>query len=271
MPTPIDILLDPVSLAAIGIYAALAAWEALAPARPLPKIRGWALKSGLVAFLAYFYVSSYLPLLWDAYLARYQLLDLTGLGALGGATAGLLVYELGVYWWHRSMHRVDPLWRVFHQVHHSAERLDTYGAFWFSPWDMVGWTALGSLTLVLVIGLTPEAATAVLLAVFFLGIFQHANVRTPQWLGYIVQRPESHSVHHERGVHYYNFSDLPLFDLLFGTFRNPAAFAEHQGFYDGASSRLLEMLALRDVSAPPAAPARPAFAAAETSRVTKLP
>ena len=38
-----------------------------------------------------------------------------------------------------------------------------------------------------------------------------ANVRTPQWLGYLVQRPESHSVHHQRGVHAYNYSDLPLF------------------------------------------------------------
>lgn len=54
------------------------------------------------------------------------------------------------YWSHRAMHRFDPLWRVFHQMHHSAERVDTYGAFWFSPWDMVGWTVLGSLMLVVV-------------------------------------------------------------------------------------------------------------------------
>jgi sterol desaturase/sphingolipid hydroxylase (fatty acid hydroxylase superfamily) len=30
------------------------------------------------------------------------------------------------------------LWRIFHQMHHSAERLDTYGAFYFSPYDMIG-------------------------------------------------------------------------------------------------------------------------------------
>ena len=62
MPTPIDILLDPISLAAIGVYAALIAWEALAPARPLTPVHGWVLK-GLLAFAAYFYVSSYLPLM----------------------------------------------------------------------------------------------------------------------------------------------------------------------------------------------------------------
>jgi sterol desaturase/sphingolipid hydroxylase (fatty acid hydroxylase superfamily) len=249
MPTPLEILLDPISLIAIAIFAALIALEALVPARPLPRVKGWVLR-GLLAFVAYFYLSTYLPLLWDGALAEYRLLDLTGLGTLGGALAGVLVYELGVYWWHRAMHRFTPLWRVFHQLHHSAERLDTFGAFWFSPMDMIGWTALGSLALVVVIGITPAAATATILITFFLGVFQHTNVRTPQWLGYIVQRPESHSVHHERGVHHYNFSDLPLFDLLFGTLRNPPAFAEQQGFYDGASSRLLEMLACRDVSQP---------------------
>jgi sterol desaturase/sphingolipid hydroxylase (fatty acid hydroxylase superfamily) len=254
MPTPIEVLLDPVSLWAIAVYAALIAWEALAPARPLPKVPGWAAR-GLVAFAVYFYLSTYLPLLWDRYLAEYQLLDLTSLGAIGGAIVGVLLYELGVYWWHRSMHRFDALWRTFHQMHHSAERLDTFGAFWFSPLDMIGWTLLASLALVLVIGITPEAATGVILATFFLGVFQHTNIRTPRWLGYVVQRPESHSVHHQRGVHYYNFSDLPVFDLLFRTWRNPEKFAETQGFYEGASARIPAMLAFRDVSRPPAIPA----------------
>ena len=126
-----------------------------------------------------------------------------------------------MYGWHRSMHNSTVLWRGFHQMHHSAERLDTYGAFWFSPLDMVGWTALSSLCLTVIVGLSPQATTMVLYITTFLSIFQHANIRTPRWLGYIVQRPESHSVHHQRGLHAFNYSDLPLFDLLFGTFRNP--------------------------------------------------
>ena len=69
------------------------------------------------------------------------------------------MYEFGVYVWHRSMHELDRLWRAFHQMHHSAERLDTYGAFWFSPLDMVGWTVLSACALTLVVGLTAEAAT----------------------------------------------------------------------------------------------------------------
>jgi sterol desaturase/sphingolipid hydroxylase (fatty acid hydroxylase superfamily) len=249
VPTPLQLLLDPISLTVFAIYGALILWEAVFPARALPRVRGWRLM-GLAAFTGYFFLSSYLPLLWGETLAAFQLLDLTGLGKWGGAVVGVLLYELGVYFWHRTMHGSPALWRVFHQMHHSAERLDTYGAFWFSPWDMIGWTLLSSLALTLVIGITPEAAVLTLYVTTFLGVFQHSNIRTPRWLGYIVQRPESHSYHHERGVHARNYSDLPVFDLIFGTLHNPPDFAPAQGFYDGASYRVGEMLAFRDVSEP---------------------
>src|SRR5215470_480319 len=103
MPSPIDLLLDPISLAVFALYAALIAWEALAPARALPRVPGWKLR-GLAAFAGYFFLSSYLPLLWSEHLARFQLFDLTALGTWGGAIVGLLLYEAGVYVWHRSMH-----------------------------------------------------------------------------------------------------------------------------------------------------------------------
>ena len=71
-------------------------------------------------------------------------------------------------------------------------------------------------------------------------------------LGYLIQRPESHAIHHARGVHAHNYADLPLWDIVFGTFRNAPAEAPRpaQGFYDGASARVWEMLTFRDVSNP---------------------
>ena len=101
------------------------------------------------------------------------------------------------------------------------------------------------------LGVSVDAAVLVLYATFFLGIFQHANIRTPRWLGYVVQRPESHSRHHGRGLHRDNYADLPLFDLLFGTFHNPANHRDN-GFYHGASRRVTDMLLWRDVNAEPA-------------------
>jgi sterol desaturase/sphingolipid hydroxylase (fatty acid hydroxylase superfamily) len=144
------------------------------------------------------------------------------------------------------MHGSHWLWRSFHQMHHSAERLDSYGAFYFSPLDIVGFTFVSSIALTLV-GLPPKAITYYLYATMFLAVFQHTNIRTPQWLGYIVQRPESHSVHHGRGIHHWNYSDLPLFDILFGTFRNPKHFVEKTGFDHGRSSQIPEMLLFRDI------------------------
>ena len=167
---------------------------------------------------------------------------------LPSTIVAVLVFEFLIYVWHRSMHSNQFLWRVFHQMHHSAERVDTLGAFYFSPADMVGFTLVGSLSLVVIVGIPAESATYFLYITMFLGIFQHTNVRTPRWLGYLIQRPESHSLHHQKGVHRFNYSDLPLFDILFGTFKNPDEFASETGFYLGASARVGDMWIGKDVS-----------------------
>ena len=218
------------------------------PARPLPKVKRWLLK-GSIFFLLTGLVNAIVPAAVAAIVGNRAPLDLSGLGTLGGAAVAFLAADLASYWIHRFMHRVHFVWRWSHQMHHSAERLDAAGAFWFSPLDMAGWTLVTSVTLT-VAGLPPAAATPAILFISFLGIFQHANIRTPHWLGYLVQRPESHSLHHERGVHRDNYADLPLIDMLFGTFRNPPAFARETGYWHGASARVADMLLLRDVSSP---------------------
>ena len=248
MPTPLEILLDPVSLAVLGLYGALILLEALFPARPLPRIKGW-IPRALVVFVFYVYLTSYLPLLWTVRLGQYQVFNLESVNPFVGAAIGVLVYQLLVYVWHRTMHKTHWLWRGFHQMHHSAERLDSFGAFYFSPLDMAGFTFLSSLALTVGVGLSAKAVTYYLYATTFLAVFQHTNIRTPQWLGYIVQRPESHSVHHGRGIHHYNYSDLPLFDILFRTFRNPKEFVRESGFDGASSAQIPQMLLWRDIAA----------------------
>lgn len=246
MPSPLELFLDPVSLSVFGLYFSLMAWEMLAPARRLPRIAGWWWR-GLLSFLLYFLISSYLPLLFGDRLAAFRLVDASSLGSVAGAAVAMLSYELLGYAWHRAMHGSDTLFRGVHQMHHSAERLDVSSAFWFSPLDMIGWTLVSTLVLSLV-GLSPAATTLFVLFGALLSVLQHANVRTPRWLGYFVQRPESHSYHHARGLHAGNYANLPIFDMLFGTFHNPEHFAAQAGFREGASRRVADMLALRDVS-----------------------
>ena len=55
LPTPLEILLDPVSLAIIAMYAGLMLWEAFAPAKALPEIKGWKLR-GMISFAVFFCV-----------------------------------------------------------------------------------------------------------------------------------------------------------------------------------------------------------------------
>jgi sterol desaturase/sphingolipid hydroxylase (fatty acid hydroxylase superfamily) len=255
VPTPLQILLDPISLTVLGLYGAMILLEALFPARRLPDVKGWKTRA-LAVFVFYFFASSYLPLVWGETLARFQLFDLSGLNPFVGAGIAVLVFELFVWAWHRTMHRVHWLWLSFHQMHHSAERVDSFGAFYFSPLDTVGFTLLSSIALT-VVGLGPQAVTYFLYATTLLAVFQHLNIRTPQWLGYILQRPESHSLHHGRGIHQYNYSDLPLFDILFGTFRNPKDFVSENGFYDGASAKLPELLMWKDIARDDFDPAMP--------------
>lgn len=247
MVNPLEVLLDPVSLSFTGIYALMMLWEYIFPARKLPFVRFWYIK-GILTYLFFLLLSTYFPLMCEALLPQETLIDLKSVDPLIAAVIGILIYEFGLYVWHRSMHNNTILWRIFHQMHHSAERLDTYGAFYFSPMDMIGFAALGTVCFSFVVALSAPAITIMLLVTNFFSVFQHANIKTPQWLGYIVQRPESHSVHHSKGVHAFNYSDLPAFDILFGTFRNPQGYTGETGFYQGASSRIFDMLRFKEIS-----------------------
>jgi sterol desaturase/sphingolipid hydroxylase (fatty acid hydroxylase superfamily) len=210
----------------------------------------WRGRAALVTAVA-FYGSIYVAQFWGRVFESKSLLNGAALGTFGGALAGILIYELAHYGYHRLAHEWDPLWRLTHQMHHSAESVDAFGAFYIHPLDNAAFTTLGSLVFFPILGLSLEAG---LLASVFLtvnAVFQHANIRTPRWLGYLIQRPESHRIHHARGIHGYNYSDLPLWDIVFRTFRNPAdEGAKLGGFYNFASTRIWDMLVFRDVSQP---------------------
>jgi sterol desaturase/sphingolipid hydroxylase (fatty acid hydroxylase superfamily) len=237
------------NVALLAIYGGLIALDFLAPARRYPKMRRWRLK-GLGYLALYVALSIAGPLFWDAMLAEHRLVDATDLGTWGGAFVGLLVFELAQYAWHRALHSNNVLWRGLHQMHHSAERVDIYSAFIFHPLDVLAFAFVGSFSLVWMVGITAQAAILTNAALLFLAMFQHSNLRTPRWLGWFVVRPEMHALHHERGVHASNYTDLPLIDWIFGTYRNPARVEAEAGFYDGASERVLEMLVGKDVSEP---------------------
>ena len=212
--------------------------------------RGWRIRAFLVTVLTFAF-AMVVGELWATYLGSASLFEGHLLGTAGGALVGILVYELFHYAYHRLAHRSDFLWRSAHQMHHSAESLDAFGASYAHPADTVIWTSLPILVFFPLLGLSPAAGGIGAAFIAFNAAFQHANIRTPRWLGYIIQRPESHALHHGRNIHRYNYADLPLWDIVFGTFRNPASADNEVGFYKGGSGRLGAMLIGQDVSQPP--------------------
>ena len=139
--------------------------------------------------------------------------------------------------------------RLGHQLHHSPRRLDIPGSAFFHPLDIALQTLPATLMSVFVLGLSPFTAGLVGYVAAFYGMFQHWNVKTPRWLGYVIQRPEAHGLHHELGVHAWNYSDFPLWDIVMGTFRNPETFDGDVGFAGEAPSRIGAMLLFQDVNA----------------------
>jgi sterol desaturase/sphingolipid hydroxylase (fatty acid hydroxylase superfamily) len=226
---------------ALGMFAGFALLELVSRGRNFPPVARWRLK-GVGFMLLYFALATYAPLFWDGWLGEHRLLAGDQLPLWAQLIVGFLALEFGIYAWHLTMHNTPFLWRWFHQMHHSAERVDIWGALYFHPFDTLGFTFVGSLMLVLGVGIGAEAAIAINMVATFMGLFQHANIGTPHWLGYLIQRPESHSCHHERGVHARNYGDLPVFDIIFGTFNNPKEFNGEVGFFEGGSKKVGPML-----------------------------
>jgi len=232
----------------LAYFVALAV-EARWPARRFPPRRGWRwLGVGFLVLIGV--IGSAVPLLLPVdWMAAHRWLDGTRLGVAGGTLAGWVVLSLIAYAYHRLSHAWSPLWRISHQIHHCPQRVDISGSVLFHPFEMVVQVAMQLFVTVLVLGLDPLAAALVGVVAALHGIFQHWNVRTPRWIGWFVQRPEAHCLHHERGVHARNYADFPLWDMLFGSYRNPAVFAGECGFDTPADRRLAAMLGWRDVNA----------------------
>jgi sterol desaturase/sphingolipid hydroxylase (fatty acid hydroxylase superfamily) len=241
---------DLIGLAVPVTYFLFYATERLWPARAFPPRKGWAW-IGIAFLVLITTVGVVVPLLIpEEWLVAHRWMDGTGLGVGGGALLGYFLLTGVVYAWHRAAHNVGFLWRGFHQIHHSPQRVDIPGSVLFHPLEMLVQTLLQLFVTVIALGMDPIAAALVGYLGAFGGMFQHWNVRTPKWIGYVLQRPEAHCVHHRKGVHYYNYGDLVIWDMLLGTWRNPANFIGECGFEDPADRRVGAMLAFGDVNAP---------------------
>jgi sterol desaturase/sphingolipid hydroxylase (fatty acid hydroxylase superfamily) len=221
-------------------------WERIAPGRELPNVPGWYSRAALMNLLQLTLIGIG-GLTWNRFFRGHALLQL---GAWPNPVLeGLFYWLVGTfifYWWHRIRH-ANGFWLIFHQIHHSPSRIELLTSFYKHPIEIAADSILTGFFIYCVFGGTAEAGAWTSLFGAAGEYFYHSNIRTPKWLGWFIQRPEHHSIHHEIGVHRYNFGDITLWDRLFGTFKEADDFAERCGFPGRQEERLMEMFRFKDV------------------------
>lgn len=155
---------------------------------------------------------------------QFGLLHLVDLPIWLNAIIGLLLLDLiGAYFVHWLEHKVPVLWR-FHIIHHTDKHVDTTTANRHHPGEsmlrlaftvLAVWVSGASLGLVLL-----YQSLSVLLSQF-----NHANIRLPHWLDFVLRlvivTPAMHRIHHhyKMPITDTNYGNIFSFwDRIFGTY-----------------------------------------------------
>jgi len=231
----------------IAVFAFCFVLERVIPGWPLPHVRTWPLRVLLVngVQLGVILLAGFT---WERWLSSASVFQLSEhVSPAGGGLIAYFIATFVFYWWHRWRHEYSFLWRGFHQIHHSPQRLEVITSFYKHPGEMVVNSIFGSLLVYTFLGLSLEAGTIYTMCTALGEFFYHTNVKTPRWVGFFFQRPEMHRIHHQHNRHKNNYGDITWWDMLFGTYENPKEWVHTCGFDDMKEQQLLPMLAYKDV------------------------
>jgi sterol desaturase/sphingolipid hydroxylase (fatty acid hydroxylase superfamily) len=227
----------------VGIFAAMALWELLAPRRRQLFGRGkrWPSNIGIVV-LDTLLVRVLFP---TAAVGVALLAEAHGWGLFHALNApawlaivgSVILLDLAIYLQHVLFHAVPMLWRL-HRMHHADLEFDVTTGLRFHPIEIL--LSMGiKLGVVAALG---APAVAVLIFEVLLNatsMFNHGNVRLPKRidrvLRWIVVTPDMHRVHHSVVPRETNSNfgfNLPWWDRLCGTYRAQPA-AGHEGITIG--------------------------------------
>ena len=141
---------------------------------------------------------------------------------------GLIAYFIATfvfYWWHRLRHESRLVLALFHQIHHSPQRLEVITSFYKHPVEMVVNSLIGSVLVYTLLGLSPEAG-AVYTALHRARRVLLSHQRAHSALGRLLL-PAAGDAPHPPPVRprtSNNYGDITWWDMLFGTYENPARF-----------------------------------------------
>ena len=214
----------------LGVFAAMALWEFLAPRRPLSVSRWvrWPSNLGITALntvlvrVIFPTAAVGVALLGEA--RGWGLLNAFALPQWFKIAAAVAALDLVIYLQHVMFHAVPALWRL-HRMHHADLDFDVTTGARFHPVEIL----LSMLIKLAAVAAMGAPALSVLIFEVLLNataMFNHSNVRMPaaldRALRWFVVTPEMHRVHHSILPHETNSNfgfNAPWWDRLFGTYR----------------------------------------------------
>jgi sterol desaturase/sphingolipid hydroxylase (fatty acid hydroxylase superfamily) len=213
-----------------GVLILMAIWETCAPRRV--RVAGRARRSfnnllmvvvGTLVMRVFPAFSAMTAADWAAR-SGYGLLNGVEMNAWLEGLLVVVVLDLVIYGQHVATHRLPMLWR-FHRVHHADLDLDATSGVRFHPVELLV-SMLVKIIAVILLGAAPEAVLIFEITLNGTSIFNHGNVRLPNWiegvLRCLIVTPDMHRVHHSirPDETHSNFGfNLPWWDRLFGTYR----------------------------------------------------
>jgi sterol desaturase/sphingolipid hydroxylase (fatty acid hydroxylase superfamily) len=213
-----------------GVFALMAALEALAPRRRLrtPKGARW-LANISITVLGAVLVRFAFPVTAVAFAAATEargwgLFNAVSLHPLLEAAFAVAALDLVIYGQHVAFHAQPLLWRL-HMMHHADLDIDVTTGARFHPLEIL-LSMVIKLCAIAAIGPSPAAVVAFEVILNALAMFNHSNFALPLGLDTIVRvflvTPDMHRVHHSVILKEMNSNygfNLSLWDRLFHTYR----------------------------------------------------
>ena len=223
----------------VGVLAAMAGWEALAPrrARLFSRRVRWSSNLGLVALNA-LVVRLAFPVAAVGFAGiaaerGWGLLNAFDIPSWLAFGLSLLALDMAIYLQHVMFHAVPILWRL-HRVHHADPDFDVTTGFRFHPVEIV-LSLLIKLAAIALIGAPAVAVLAFEVLLNACAMFNHGNVSMPAALDRALRRvivtPDMHRIHHSMAMAETNSNygfNLAWWDRLFGTYRAQASLPQER-------------------------------------------
>ena len=218
------------------------------PSNELPIVHNWWTRIIFINFIQMLIIilAGYS---WDLWFKEYSIINLRN--KFSYPAQAIIAYFISTfiyYWWHRIRHESKLFWLLCHQLHHSPRRIEILTSFFKHPVEILLNSWISGVLVYFILGCSIEAGAVYTILTAIAEFFYHWNIKTPHFIGYFIQRPESHRIHHKFQHHTQNFADLPIWDMLFGTFFNPKEKILKCGYTELREDRFEDMLMLKDVN-----------------------